>query len=328
MPNGVAKKSDPKPVWHNPKWVTAIVGVIGAFLTVPEVVSDYLSKQQDIELAVEKTREQSLKNANDNQSLEFSIVNNTLAQQGAERVFVLRYLARTLDDEDAKLWANEEVVRLEKLAQLEANLTTKTNEISAALQELARDTPTGEPPLENPALDILRQELDTQKAELQRLVREAGISSILPSPTQYGDTGREINRIIIAPVQSDNILNIKKFQISSLGFSDVGAHFLITSQGTIENGRSISKAPAVLSGSNENTIGIYINCPLWEELAGTIKCDLSNDQIFSLRKLISDLMAEFGIPIERVFDRGQISNRHLRTTILEELSSITGDSSQ
>lgn len=47
--------AEPEAVWKRPGWITAIVGLITALLTVPDVVGTYLSKQQDIELAKENT---------------------------------------------------------------------------------------------------------------------------------------------------------------------------------------------------------------------------------------------------------------------------------
>lgn len=105
------------PIWQSPAWITAIVGLISAFLTVPDVVGNYFSKQQDIELAEQKTKSVKLANDLSKQDQEFQIVNNTLARQGTERVFVLRYLAATLDDDDAKTWAKEEVRLLGEVAK-------------------------------------------------------------------------------------------------------------------------------------------------------------------------------------------------------------------
>jgi hypothetical protein len=97
------------PIWHNPVWVTAIVGLVGAFLTIPEQVGNILINGQE----VEKIRVQ---NIGLKQSQELSLVKETLGQLGTERIFLLRYLSETADDKDAKTWANKEVIRLETLA--------------------------------------------------------------------------------------------------------------------------------------------------------------------------------------------------------------------
>ena len=50
------------PVWHSPAWITAMVALISVFLTVPDAVSNYLSKQQDIELAQKNIQLAEIKN--------------------------------------------------------------------------------------------------------------------------------------------------------------------------------------------------------------------------------------------------------------------------
>lgn len=105
-----------EPVWKRPGWITAMVGVVSVCLTIPQIVGDYLTKQQDIKLAEQKTESIRRQNLEMQQDQEFKIVSNTLSQQGSERIFVLRYLAATLDDESAKRWAQSEVQRLDKLA--------------------------------------------------------------------------------------------------------------------------------------------------------------------------------------------------------------------
>lgn len=104
------------PIWHSPAWLTAIAGIVSIFLTVPDIVGNYLSKQQDIELAKQKTESLHLGNTDSKQKQEFEIINNTLARQGDERIFMLRYLAATIDDADAKKWAEKEVEMLEEIA--------------------------------------------------------------------------------------------------------------------------------------------------------------------------------------------------------------------
>lgn len=315
----------PKPIWHSPGWITAIVGVVSAFLTIPEVVGDYLSKQQDIELAKQEVIAKSVSNESDKQTLEFRIVNNTLSQQGAERIFVLRYLAKTLDDEDARTWANEEVDRLDKLALLEAELANKTDQII----ELRNTRPQADNEnVSDPEIITLQQELGNLRNELQRLSAEAGISPALSNDTGIEATERLIDRIIIVPVQSDDISDLRRFQINSLGFSDVGAHFLVTSDGTTQNGRPISSVPAVLTGSNTGSIGIYINCPGWEPTGSTLKCNFRQNQLLALSELVSSIQGEFEIPVGRILDRGAISNRHIASTVIRDLDRINSEPQQ
>jgi len=122
-----------KPIWHNPKWLTAIVAVISAFLTIPNVVSDWLTGQQEVELAKTEVAKQV-------QDIELQIITNTLAQQGQERVFILRYLARTHNDEDVQAWAAQEVERLDNLTALQETARANAERIAFLEAEAAKNS--------------------------------------------------------------------------------------------------------------------------------------------------------------------------------------------
>jgi|GEM_PF-2945134 len=123
--------AESKPIWHSPIWITAIVSLISILFTVPEVIGNYLTKQQDIVLAKEKALSVALKNDELKQDQTFTIVHNTLAQQGTERVFLLRYLSAALDDEKIANWAKEEVKLLDELAKREALVISTEKAIAA-----------------------------------------------------------------------------------------------------------------------------------------------------------------------------------------------------
>ncbi len=133
-----AAERPPDPVWYRPAWITAMVGLVSAFLTVPGVVGDYLAKQQDIEIARQKVEAVRLGNLEAKQSQEFAVVQNTLGQQGEERIFMLRYFAATLDDPEAKHWAEAEVDRLDRLATLRGEVDRQRLAITEKEAEIAR----------------------------------------------------------------------------------------------------------------------------------------------------------------------------------------------
>ena len=91
-----------EPVWTRPAWLTAVAVIVTALITIPEQGGIYLDKQQTI--------------ASKKQIQEIGLVSRVLNEKGTERVFVLRYLSQTIDDEDAKRWASSEVARLDKLS--------------------------------------------------------------------------------------------------------------------------------------------------------------------------------------------------------------------
>ena len=169
----------PEPVWTRPAWVTAIAGVISAFLTVPGVIGDYLAKQQEIEIAKQRVEAERLANQRALQDKEFLVVQNTLAQQGTERVFMLRYFAATLDDADAKAWAEAEVRRLDELAQVKIQLTETRRDLNRKEAELSQARTS----------DAEMSDLKAEVAQLRELARAKGleVSSLQQSagiPTQ------------------------------------------------------------------------------------------------------------------------------------------------
>ena len=161
--------------WQNPVWITAITGLIGTFLTIPIVTSDFLSTWQDIKVA--EVKADALK-----QDQEFKIVNTTLSKQGAERVFVLRYLAATLDDKHAKDWAAGEVKTLDTLSTGKQSIESLTREVISIKKALKEDTSKGGNNTKQlqSSLATAKFNLETKKSEVAELTRQAG----LPAPTK------------------------------------------------------------------------------------------------------------------------------------------------
>lgn len=141
-----------EPIWHKPAWITAIVGMISAFLTIPGELSEYLVKRQEITAAT-------LEN-------QFNVVNQTLAQQGTERVFVLRYLSVTLDDAKSRRWAVEEVGRLDRVVELQKQVLETERRLS---EEISKNEELNEGAVE------LAEELRSLTAELSRSEVAAGL---------------------------------------------------------------------------------------------------------------------------------------------------------
>jgi len=180
-----------EPVWKQPAWITAIAGIVSAFLTIPQVVGDYYSKQQDIELAMVKTEEARIINAASKQKMEFEVITNTLKEQGPERIFILRYLSATLDDEDAQRWAANEVERLNELAALQETLNTTEAELETKQQQLAELTTTEEKKSSAEAKTLqqdivnLSQNIKVKEQQASTLQKQSGIQSPNLQSTRY-----------------------------------------------------------------------------------------------------------------------------------------------
>ncbi len=155
-------------------------------MTVPEVISTFLTNRQKIELAEVEYDKAQIENIDLLQQQEFRIVSNTLAHQGTERIFVLRYLAATLDNQDANTWAKNEVARLERIAEKreqfeieQQNLLEKERQLSQAVSAGAEHTQELEIQVAS-----LTESLARKNVEISKLTSDAGISPASEGPIQ------------------------------------------------------------------------------------------------------------------------------------------------
>jgi N-acetylmuramoyl-L-alanine amidase len=114
---------------------------------------------------------------------------------------------------------------------------------------------------------------------------------------------KENKRIIIHCSASDNIAHDNIETIDrwhrERGWSGVGYHFFIRSNGTIELGRPLWKVGAHVRGHNHDSIGIC--------LSGID--DFSYQQLDSLEKLVKDLMYAFNISVNNVYGHYELDNK-------------------
>ena len=80
----------------------------------------------------------------------------------------------------------------------------------------------------------------------------------------YQKPKRHINRVFIHCSASDNpdhddVSVIRKWHVEERGWSDVGYHFFIKKDGTIQRGRNIEVKPAAQKGHNYMTIAICLS---------------------------------------------------------------------
>ena len=121
---------------------------------------------------------------------------------------------------------------------------------------------------------------------------------------------RPINRIIIhctaTPEGRDvTIGEVRKWHIAR-GFKDVGYHFLIRLDGTVENGRPIEQVGAHVKGHNSDSIGIAYagGC----DAAMRPKDTRTHEQCVALFQLLGKLQKQFPhatIHGHNEFDKGK-----------------------
>lgn len=172
----MVEKPPPHPVWKHPAWLTAMVAVISVFLTVPDKIGDFFTKKQDIEIAKAEEQAAKLRNEQSKQDQEFLIVQNTLTQQGTERVFLLRYFAATLDDVDAQTWAKAEVKRLETLSSTQDELNKLRKELEKTQTQLSIQTTAGGDVAHlQQEVEKLEKELSDKDSQVAEMRQNAGI---------------------------------------------------------------------------------------------------------------------------------------------------------
>ena len=101
---------------------------------------------------------------------------------------------------------------------------------------------------------------------------------------------RKINCIIVHCSDSDipdhdNIETIRNWHVKERNFSDVGYHYFIQKNGTVEPGREEHRVGAHCQGSNSNSIGIC--------LSG--KNEFTKDQFKSLELLLIEICGKYDL---------------------------------
>ena len=103
---------------------------------------------------------------------------------------------------------------------------------------------------------------------------------------------RAINKLVIhcsASHQNVDVDDIRKWHVEERKWSDIGYHYVITSDGDVQEGRPMYKAGAHVAGHNHDSIGIC-----W--VGGYKGVDNRTDaQKLAMRELVMRLIVEFDI---------------------------------
>jgi len=83
----------------------------------------------------------------------------------------------------------------------------------------------------------------------------------------------------------DNIATMRKWHVEDRGWSDVGYHFFIRKDGTVEEGRPLERTPAAQGGNNQGTIAICLH--------GLALENFTEMQYNSVIKLCSEITAAY-----------------------------------
>lgn len=90
-----------------------------------------------------------------------------------------------------------------------------------------------------------------------------------------------------------DVEDIRAWHVDGNGWSDVGYHFVVLLDGTIEEGRPVSRQGAHCRGKNKTTIGIAYVGGMDEDMQYP-KDTLTDEQEMALEQLICELRDEYG----------------------------------
>ena len=103
------KNTNQNPIWHSPAWITAIVGLISAFLTIPDVAISYIEKQKAMDMAQKKIEEKAIDNSDKILENHYKNLNTLLAKKPEDREMAMRFIAKTVDNQRVREWAESEL---------------------------------------------------------------------------------------------------------------------------------------------------------------------------------------------------------------------------
>lgn len=107
---------------------------------------------------------------------------------------------------------------------------------------------------------------------------------------------RQIHKIIIhcsatKPSMNVDAKTIRKWHVLERGWSDIGYHFVICRDGTVETGRDLKMSGAHVSGQNAFSIGVCLVGGMAED--GSDDCNFTASQWKALPDLIETLKQNF-----------------------------------
>lgn len=110
---------------------------------------------------------------------------------------------------------------------------------------------------------------------------------------------REIKHLHTAPMTE--AIDWSGYKTHGRGWSDIGYHFVVRRDGTLEKGRPLEQRGAHVKGWNRKSIGI-----VWVG-----RKEIMKDQYHTLLSVLRGMMNMYGISIDNVLGHGEID--HLKT---------------
>ncbi len=143
---------------------------------------------------------------------------------------------------------------------------------------------------------------------LQTIVNEHD-AVVDPSTIQESGTMRNIHTIIVhcsATTEGQDIgaKTIREWHTSK-GWSDIGYHYVIRRDGTVETGRPLSRTGAHAKGKNKGSVGICMVGGIDADNKQRAEANFRFVQYKSLMKLVDKLKADH--PITKIIGHNQVA---------------------
>ena len=122
---------------------------------------------------------------------------------------------------------------------------------------------------------------------------------------------REINKIIVhtaytTPDMDIGVEEIRDWHVNGNGWSDIGYHYVIRRDGTVEDGRPVEKAGAHTLGQNADSIGICLVGGK-EASTGYSVFNYTLAQMGALLDLLEELVVEYSLVKQSIFGHNEFS---------------------
>ena len=126
---------------------------------------------------------------------------------------------------------------------------------------------------------------------------------------------RNVSKIVVhhsASPQSTTVAQIRDWHVNERGWSDIGYHYIILGDGTLERGRSINKTGAHCRGHNRGSIGICVT-------GNTSQEPPTPAQVQSLMGTLTMLLEEYNITRQDVYGHRDLGATECPGNMLYEI---------
>ncbi len=106
---------------------------------------------------------------------------------------------------------------------------------------------------------------------------------------------------------SDKVEEIRRWHVEDRGWSDIGYHWLIDRDGTVAEGRPVSRAGAHARGYNRHSIGVSLLGGHGGTMDDQFEENFTEAQEEALVHLLKQLKRKY--PIQRILGHNEVANK-------------------